>query len=48
MEIVVDIAGRSEVSQAALYTWKKQYAGMGVQELRQTAGTKRPTESRLS
>jgi len=32
-EKVADICRRLGVSQASFYTWKKQYAGMGVQEL---------------
>ena len=34
-EKVADICRKMGVSQAAFYTWKKQYAGMGVQELRE-------------
>jgi putative transposase len=34
-EKVVDICRKMGVSQASFYTWKKQYAGMGVQELRE-------------
>jgi len=34
-EKVVDICRKLGVSQASFYTWKKQYAGMGVQELRE-------------
>ena len=34
-EKVTDICRKLGVSQAAFYTWKKQYAGMGVQELRE-------------
>lgn len=34
-EKVVDICRKLGVSQAAFYTWKRQYAGMGVQELRE-------------
>jgi putative transposase len=34
-EKVTDICRKMGVSQAAFYTWKKQYAGMGVQELRE-------------
>jgi putative transposase len=34
-EKVPDICRKLGVSQAAFYTWKKQYAGMGVQELRE-------------
>jgi len=34
-EKVVDICRRLGVSQASFYTWKKQYSGMGVQELRE-------------
>ena len=33
-EKVADICRKLGVSQASFYTWKKQYAGMGVQELR--------------
>jgi putative transposase len=32
---VADICRKLGVSQASFYTWKKQYAGMGVQELRE-------------
>jgi putative transposase len=32
-EISVPICRKLGVSQASFYTWKKQYAGMGVQEL---------------
>ena len=32
---VPDICRKLGISQASFYTWKKQYAGMGVQELRQ-------------
>ena len=34
-EKVADICRKLCVSQASFYTWKKQYAGMGVQELRE-------------
>lgn len=34
-EKVADICRKMGVSQAAFYIWKKQYAGMGVQELRE-------------
>ena len=34
-EKVADICRKMGVSQASFYTWKKQYAGMGVQELRE-------------
>jgi putative transposase len=34
-EKVPDICRKLGVSQASFYTWKKQYAGMGVQELRE-------------
>ena len=34
-EKVADICRKLGVSQASFYTWKKQYAGMGVQELRE-------------
>lgn len=34
-EKVVDICRKLGVSQASFYTWRKQYAGMGVQELRE-------------
>jgi putative transposase len=34
-EKVADICRKLGVSQAAFYTWKKQYSGMGVQELRE-------------
>ena len=34
-EKVADICRKVGVSQASFYTWKKQYAGMGVQELRE-------------
>ena len=34
-EKVVDICRKLGVSQASFYTWKKQYSGMGVQELRE-------------
>jgi putative transposase len=32
-EKITDICRKRGISQATLYTWKKQYAGMGVQEL---------------
>ena len=32
---MADICRKLGVSQASFYTWKKQYAGMGVQELRE-------------
>jgi putative transposase len=34
-EKVTDICRKLAISQASFYTWKKQYAGMGVQELRE-------------
>jgi putative transposase len=34
-EKVADICRKLGASQASFYTWKKQYAGMGVQELRE-------------
>jgi putative transposase len=34
-EKVAEICRKLGVSQASFYTWKKQYAGMGVQELRE-------------
>ena len=34
-EKVADICRKLGVSQASFYTWKKQYAGLGVQELRE-------------
>jgi hypothetical protein len=34
-ENVADICRKLRVSQAIFYTWKKQYAGMGAQELRE-------------
>jgi putative transposase len=34
-EKVADICRKLGISQASFYTWKKQYAGMGVQELRE-------------
>ncbi len=34
-EKAADICRKLGVSQASFYTWKKQYAGMGVQELRE-------------
>jgi putative transposase len=34
-EKVADICRKLGVSQASFYTWKKQYSGMGVQELRE-------------
>jgi putative transposase len=34
-EKVADICRKLGVSQASFYTWKKQFAGMGVQELRE-------------
>ncbi len=34
-EKVVDICRKLGVSQASFYTWKKQYSGVGVQELRE-------------
>jgi len=34
-EKVADSCRKLSVSQASFYTWKKQYAGMGVQELRE-------------
>lgn len=34
-EKVADICRKMAVSQASFYTWKKQYAGMGVQKLRE-------------
>ena len=34
-EKVADICRKLGVSQASFYTWKKQYAGMGVQEMRE-------------
>lgn len=32
---VADICRKLGVSEATFYTWKKQYAGLGVQELRE-------------
>lgn len=34
-EKVTDICRKLVVSQATFYMWKKQYAGLGVQELRE-------------
>jgi putative transposase len=34
-EKVAEICRKLGVSQASFYTWKKHYAGMGVQELRE-------------
>jgi len=34
-EKVAEICRKLGVSQASFYTWKKQYAGMGFQELRE-------------
>ena len=34
-EKVTDICRKLAVSQATFYLWKKQYAGLGVQELRE-------------
>lgn len=34
-EKVTDICRKLSVSQATFYLWKKQYAGLGVQELRE-------------
>ena len=34
-EKVADICRKLSVSQASFYMWKKQYAGLGVQELRE-------------
>ena len=34
-EKIADICRKLSISQATFYTWKKQYAGMGVQELRE-------------
>lgn len=34
-EKVAEICRKMGVSQASFYSWKKQYAGMGVQELRE-------------
>ncbi len=34
-EKVADICRKLAISQATFYAWKKQYAGMGVQELRE-------------
>ena len=34
-EKVADICRKLGVSQASFYAWKKQYAGVGVQELRE-------------
>ena len=34
-EKTADICRKLGVSQATFYTWKKQYAGLGVQELRE-------------
>lgn len=34
-EKVADICRKLSVSQASFYLWKKQYAGLGVQELRE-------------
>jgi putative transposase len=34
-EKVADICRKLGVSQASFYTWRKQYAGLGVQELRE-------------
>ena len=34
-EKVADICRKLGISQASFYTWKKQYAGMGVQEPRE-------------
>jgi putative transposase len=43
---VADICRKLGVSQAWFYTWKKQYAGMGVQELRELR-QRRDENSRL-
>ena len=32
---VADICRKMSISQATFYTWKKQYTGLGVQELRE-------------
>src|SRR4051812_5017772 len=32
---VADICRKMSISQATYYTWKKQYAGLGVQDLRE-------------
>jgi putative transposase len=34
-EKVADICRKLSISQGSFYAWKKQYAGMGVQELRE-------------
>jgi putative transposase len=34
-EKTVDICRKLAISQATFYMWKKQYAGLGVQELRE-------------
>ena len=34
-EKVADLCRKLAISQATFYAWKKQYAGMGVQELRE-------------
>jgi len=34
-EKTADICRRLSISQATFYLWKKQYAGLGVQELRE-------------
>lgn len=34
-EKATDICRRLSISQATFYLWKKQYAGLGVQELRE-------------
>jgi putative transposase len=34
-EKTADICRKLAISQATFYTWKKQYAGLGVQELRE-------------
>lgn len=34
-EKVTDICRKLAISQATFYTWRKQFAGMGIQELRE-------------
>ena len=34
-DTVVEVCRKHEISQQTFYLWKKQYAGMGLQELRE-------------
>jgi putative transposase len=42
-EKVTDICRKMGVRQATFYTWKKQYVGMGIHELRELRQLRRRT-----